>query len=405
MAVRRFRWVVLGLATTMQLGLSLPQQTPAAIGPILIGSLHLSHAELGLLTSAIWGGMLLGMLPAGMLADRLGERFVILGGAVLLTCFLFLASSAGSFTPLFLLLIPAAVGAATGSPGGTRALAAWFPPAQQGMAMGIRQTGVTLAGVVTAVSLPPIAVAMGWPAAFRTVAVLALLSVALFSAFYREPAPRERLNSPFRLSELVRSRPWLFATAFGWIFMGVLGSVVAYTASSLHQDAGLGAVEAGLMLALLQGGGAAGRIGWGLLSDRVGARGPVMALAGLLAVAACLGAAAFFQRGTPSWLLFPLVFLLGAAALGWNGLYVTLAAGVGRLRGAATAVGAGTTITFTGMFAVTPVFGTIADHTGSYRWSWLALAAFCGLGALLGLGIRDRRPRVPSSVSEAAVSP
>ncbi|MBO0683312.1 MAG: MFS transporter, partial [Candidatus Dormibacteraeota bacterium] len=272
--MRRFRWVVLGLATTMQVGLSLPQQTPAAIGPILIGSLHLSHAELGLLTSAIWGGMLLGMLPAGMLTDRVGERFVTLGGAVVLTAFLFLASRAGSFTPLFLLLVPAAVGAATGSPGGTRALAAWFPPAQQGMAMGIRQTGVTVAGVITAVSLPPIAVAVGWPAAFQTVAILALLSVALFSAFYREPAPRESVTSPFRLRELVRSRPWLFATAFGWVFMGVLGSVVAYTASSLHQDAGLGAVAAGLMVALLQAGGAAGRIGWGVLSDRLGARGP-----------------------------------------------------------------------------------------------------------------------------------
>ena len=165
MASSRFRWVVLGLATTMQLGVSLPQQTPAAIGPVLVSALHLTQTQLGLLTTAIWGGMLLGMLPGAMLSDRFGERFVVLGGGVLLAGFLVLASEAQAFTPLFLLLIPAAIGAAPSTPGGTRALAVWFPWSQQGTAMGIRQTGVTLAGIITAVLLPPIALTLGWAAA------------------------------------------------------------------------------------------------------------------------------------------------------------------------------------------------------------------------------------------------
>jgi cyanate permease len=50
------------------------------------------------------------------------------------------------------------------------------------------------------------------------------------------------------------------------------------------------------------------------------------------------------------------------------------------------------------MFTATPIFGTIADRTGSYTWSWVALAAFCGLGTLLGLGIRDRRRRAAAEV-------
>src|SRR5690348_16994396 len=88
----RFRWIVLGLATLMQLGVSLPQQTPAAIGPVLSRSLSLSRAELGLLTSAIWGGMLIGLLPFGMLVDRYGERSMLLVGGVILAGFLVLAS-------------------------------------------------------------------------------------------------------------------------------------------------------------------------------------------------------------------------------------------------------------------------------------------------------------------------
>ena len=41
------------------------------------------------------------------------------------------------------------------------------------------------------------------------------------------------------------------------------------------------------------------------------------------------------------------------------------------------------------MFIATPLFGLIADRSGSYELSWLALAAWAVLGTLLGLGIRE----------------
>src|SRR5215472_18837646 len=202
-----FRWVVLSLATLMQLGVSLPQQTPAAIGPVLSRSLGLSRAELGLLTSAIWGGMLIGMLPFGMLVDRYGERSMLLIGGSLLVGFLLLASRASGFEPLFLALVPAAVGASAASPGGTRALAAWFEPHRRGMAIGVRQTGVTAAGVLAAVILPPIALAFGWQAAFVTVAVLALTGMLAFVVFYREPRAESRgSRRTLDIGVLLRSR-------------------------------------------------------------------------------------------------------------------------------------------------------------------------------------------------------
>jgi ACS family hexuronate transporter-like MFS transporter len=390
-----FRWIVLGLATLMQIGISLPQQTPAAIGPVLTQALGLSRAELGLLTSAIWGGMLIGMLPFGMLVDRFGERSMLLVGGTLLATFLLIASQAQSFQPLFWALVPAAIGASAGSPGGTRALAAWFAPRVRGTAMGIRQTGVTAAGVLAALILPPIAVALSWRAAFVTVAVLALAGVAAFAIFYREPPAEARaVRAPFDPMQLLRNRTWLAATAYGWIFMGCLGSVVAYLAVSLHEDAGLSPVQAGLLLAVLQVGGIAGRLGYGVLSDRLGTRGTAMVLSGALAIAACLAMAAFGHRGTHALALAGIAFLLGLSCMGWNALYITLTAEVVPVRNAATAVGAGATITFTGMFAVPPIFGLIADHTGAYSWSWFALGAWALVGTMVALAIRDRtRPR------------
>ena len=390
----RFRWTVLGLATLMQVGVSLPQQTPAAIGPALSHSLGLARAELGLLTSAIWGGMLIGMLPFGILVDRYGERSMLLIGGVLLAGFLFVASRASTFQPLFAALVPAAVGASAASPGGTRALAAWFEPHRRGTAMGIRQTGVTAAGVLAAVILPPIAVAFGWRAAFLTVAGLALLGIAAFVVFYREPPVESRAaRAPFDLRSLVRNPVWVAATAYGWVFMGALGCVVAYLAVSLNQDAGLSPVRAGLLLAVLQVGGIAGRLGFGLLSDRLGSRGVVMALSGALAVFACLAMARFGHGGAGTPGLVAIAFLLGLSCMGWNALYITLSAEAVPVQNAATAVGAGTTVTFTGMFAAPPVFGVMADHAGSYVWSWLALGGWALLGTVLALAIRDRSPQ------------
>jgi len=387
-----FRWAVLGLATFMQVGVSLPQQTPAAIGPVLTHALGLSRTELGLLTSAIWGGMLIGMLPFGMLVDRYGERSMLLAGGTLLAGFLLLASRAGGFRPLFLALVPAAIGASAASPGGTRAVAAWFEPHLRGTAMGIRQTGVTAAGVLAAVALPPIAIAFGWRAALVTVAVTALVGVLAFALLYREPRAEARTaRRPLDVRVLARSRTWVAATAYGWVFMGALGSVVAYLAVSLNQDAGLSPVRAGLLLALLQVGGIAGRLGFGVLSDRLGSRGRVMSLAGALAVLSCLAMGALGHGAAGGPVLAVLAFLLGLSCMGWNALYITLTAEVVPVQQAATAVGAGTTITFVGMFAVPPVFGLIADHTGSYAWSWTALACWAAAGTLIALAIRDRR--------------
>src|SRR5215472_3580941 len=386
-----FRWVVLSLATLMQLGVSLPQQTPAAIGPVLSRSLGLSRAELGLLTSAIWGGMLIGMLPFGMLVDRYGERSMLLIGGVLLAGFLLLASRASTFEPLFIALVPAAVGASAASPGGTRALAAWFEPRLRGTAIGIRQTGVTGAGVLAALMLPPIAVNFGWRPAFLTVAALALLAIGAFVVFYREPPVESRTaRVALDVRQLARNPVWVAATAYGWVFMGALGSVVAYLAVSLNQDAGLGALQAGLMLAVLQVGGIAGRLGFGVLSDRLGSRGTVMALSAALAVATCLLMAALGHGRAGTAGLVGIAFLLGVSCMGWNALYITISAEVVPVQSAATAVGAGTTITFTGMFAVPPLFGLIADHAGSYVWSWLALGAWALVGTVVALTIRDR---------------
>jgi MFS transporter, ACS family, hexuronate transporter len=156
----------------------------------------------------------------------------------------------------------------------------------------------------------------------------------------------------------------------------------------LHEEIHLSVVAAGAFLAVFQIGGIAGRIGWGVVSDRVGRRGPVLLLVGLVAMGSCL-AMAFTGEGTVIPLVVVFAFLLGCSAMGWNGLYLTLLSESVPIQAAATAIGASLTISFVGMFFATPLFGFIADLTGSYGASWLGLAGWTVVGIALGFLARE----------------
>jgi hypothetical protein len=47
-------------------------------------------------------------------------------------------------------------------------------------------------------------------------------------------------------------------------------------------------------------------------------------------------------------------------------------------------------VTFTGMLLIAPLFGLLADRSGSYLWAWLALAGWALLGSVAVLSVRDR---------------
>lgn len=391
--VSSYRWTILLLATLVQVGVSILQQAPAALGPVLIRDLDLSRAQIGLLSSAIWGGMLLGMLPVGLLIDRHGERRLIVAGVTAMALLVLWATQLRAFVLLLILFLLASIGAASSAPGGSKAIAAWFPSSRRGGAMGIRQTGVTIGGLAAAFLLPPVAVRFGWEAALGLGAGVTLVTVLLFALFYRElpeVVDKSADSYPPRvlLGSIVRDRGFLATTGYAFVLMGVQGSAASYLTLSLHEEVGLSVVAAGAFLAVFQVGGIAGRIGWGVVSDKIGRRGPVMLLVGLVAMGSCL-AMASVGEGTVIPLVAALAFLLGLSAMGWNGLYLTRLSESVPMHAAATAMGASLTIAFVGMFLASPLFGLAADLTGSYGASWLGLAGWTVVGIALGFLARE----------------
>ena len=385
------RWAVLVLITLAHALGALAVLSVAPLSPFLLDALHLSRAQVGLLLPAVYLGGVLMSLPAGWLTDRLGVRLTLGAGQAVIGLLVLVAALAGSLRTLLACLVLAGFGFSVLNPSTGKAVLEWFPPRGRGLAMGIKQTGLTLGGLVGALALPPLALVAGWRAALAAGGALALVSAALTLFVYRSPAGASAASAAAwpRLSELrvFLRRPGVIVVFLSGLALSVAqSSVLAHLAIYVRETFALSPVAAGQMLALAQAGGTAGRLAWGVISDRFfgGRRRPGVVVNALIGA----GAYALLALGDrlPLAGLVPLALVAGVGAFGWVGLYFALVAEIGGARYAGLLTGVAVAFAWSGVLIGPPVFGLLVDRTGSYAWPWLALA-------VVGLGVAATLPR------------
>ena len=170
-------------------------------------------------------------------------------------------------------------------------------------------------------------------------------------------------------------------------------SLLTYVPLYLKETAGLSPYWASQALALTQLGGMIGRVGWGVVSDRVfhGARKIVLVLIGFVSVALTL-ALGVLPAAASLWIVLSLIFLAGVCMVGYQGVSYAL---IGEIAGKAqtgAALGMVITINSIGTIFGTPLFGYIVDVTGSYSTAWQALAVAILLG-IVALSLFLKEPR------------
>src|SRR5262245_31247352 len=381
------RWPILTLVTVAHALGALTALAVAPLAPFLLESLELTRVQAGLFLPAVYLGGVLMALPAGWFTDRLGVRLTFALGQLLVGAMIALAAWSPGYGLLLVLLVLGGFGFSVLNPATGRAVVEWFPPRERGIAMGVKQTGLTLGGLTAALLLPPIARAWSWRHALATAGVLSLASAALVALFYRSqptrstagPTDRPRLSE---LGEFLRRPPILVVFGCGLALSIAQSSLLAYLALYAKDSFGVSAVRAAHFLAIAQMGGTVSRVRWGVVADRSfgGRRRP-----GVVASAA-IGAAAYailaFGNLLPVWLAYPLAFVAGAGAFGWVGLYFALVAELGGARHAGLLTGAATACSWSGTLVGPPIFGLALEATGGYAAPWLILPAVALVGAV-----------------------
>jgi sugar phosphate permease len=293
------------------------------LAPTLRDELGLTLAQIGVVLSAEWAGALLTLLAWGLAADRVGERSVLTLG--LLGCAAALAGAA--YAPDFaslVILLAAAGGAGAGVIAASgRAVVHWFEPTERGLALGVRQTAIPLGGLVAAIALPPLAVAGGSRAALLFLAALCFGGAIVGGIVVRGREGGDVVEGASLVATLRDARLWRLCAASG-LYLYAQVAVIGFGVLFLHDERGLSASSAALVIGGAQVVAAVLRIGVGRWSDLVGSRVQPLRRVG---AATCLTLALVAAAVDASqWLLVPLLVVVGGLSMAWNGLSFAAAA-------------------------------------------------------------------------------
>jgi MFS transporter, ACS family, aldohexuronate transporter len=387
MAPPSTRWLLLSILTASYGAGAFGMLGLSPLSPSLVDGFGLTRLQLAFMVPSIYLGGLLFSLPAGRLADHVGVRPSFLGGLALGAVGLLAAALSPSFVMFLLCLVLAGIGWSVVNPALGKAIIDLFPVRERGIAMGIKQMGLTLGGVASALALPPIAAALHWRAAIATCALMLTLPVILA---WRALAPLDRGPGVLRDASPGAApgrglwwwarRPALLVFFGAGLVLGMVqGAVLSYLPLFTIQALGFGKIGAGLLVACSQGGGAVSRLALGAASDRwlLGQRSVWLAFTGGLG--ACLFAVYGLWPTSAPLLAAALAFAAGVGAYGWVGVFFVISAEAGGPRQAGLLSGVAFASIVIGLLVGPPVFGLLLEGWNSYAVAWTVFAALSGL--------------------------
>ena len=394
-----YRWVVLGAGTFAQASFSTASVGLPALAPALRTHYGLSLGQTGVVLAAIGIGMLVTLLPWGLLADRSDERWVITVGLVGAGLSLAAAAETNGMGSLVGALVAAgALGASVNAASG-RAIMSWFSSDELGLALGIRQTAIPIGGALGAAILPVLG---GTKPAFLALGGSCIAGSIVAAAFMRGSPAREPELTGEEVGRPLRDpRMWLLGggtALFLTAQIGITGFVVLF----LHEHRHVSTHAAAAVLATINIVAIGARIGSGRISDRVRTRLVPLRMIGVALAATTAAVAALTDA--PLAVLVPAFLVAGVLSMAWNGLAFAAAAEAAGARRTGAALGFQQTLLGVVVAAAPPAFAAIAAS------SWRLAFALAAVGPVLGvvalLAVRDAttaaRTRGTSAIPPAA---
>ncbi|MFC5500549.1 MFS transporter [Caenimonas terrae] len=393
----RSNWLALAVTLAIQALASMAVLTAAVMAPVVAKALGVSPTYLGLYIAIVYVGAMVASLAAGAAVARFGAIRVSQAGLLLCAAGLLLCMLPSVWTfALGGLLIGLGYGPIT--PASSWLLALTTLPHRMSLVFSIKQTGVPVGGMLAGALVPTMLLLSGWQGALAAVAAANVLC-ALGAQPLRAQLDADREpGKPLKLGNLVQpirvvlsQRPLATLAACSFVFSTAQLVLTGYLVTYLSQVMAYGLVTAGLALSVAQIGGIGGRIVWGYVADRgLGANRTLAALAFIMAASSL--ATALLNTGMPTLLVFAILFVFGASATGWNGVYLAEVARRAPPGMAGIATGGTLAITFLGVVLGPPVFGAVSAAMGSFRYGYAALTLpvlLCGI-----VLVRNRKERL-----------
>jgi len=346
----------------------------APMVPALRAEFGFNQASAGLLTTGIFLTHALMQVPSGRLADRLGPVRVLAAALAWVALGSFAIAFAGAYWQLLFWKTFAGVGTGACFTAGARYIVSVFEGRDLHVAQGCFGGSIVLGSGFVIFAIPQLSGAFGWRGAFLGSTAVAIGAATLWMA--AAPRPQHTAKHAGSLAEVARN-PELWR--LGVLQMASFGLVIVvgtWITTLLKNDFQMPIQRAGLLGSLVLLLGIVTRPLGGWLAHR-------MPVTTLLRSALVLNAAACAALAWGQWigLTFLAIVALGAGCgLPYAGIFGRAATLFPGRAGAAMGL-----VNMVGILMIllgAPAVGYLADWTGQFRTSFLALGGF-SLVALL----------------------
>lgn len=250
--------------------------------PLWQAELGLSLAQSGMMKAAYSIGLSTLQIPAGLLAERIGERGVLAAGTALLGLGYFAAGWSGGFLALFGAMLLTGIGSAVQHPLSSSLIAR----AATGARLRVALSTYNFLGDVGKVAVPSAAALLiglwGWRA---TVETLGVFGIALGVAIFALLRPAARRAPETKAASAAAAEPD-DERATHWPRFGLLAAISMVDGAGrtgaltllpfLLVAKGADVATVGFALSLVFAGGAAGKFACGLLAIRFGVIGTIV---------------------------------------------------------------------------------------------------------------------------------
>ncbi len=366
-----------------------------AMAPVIALDLNLSVTQVGLLITGYYAAQTVGAVPAGAFSDRVGVGYALVVSQLLLIIGTLIFNQASSFALAIAGTVVMGLGYSIINPATAKGVLEWFSIKRRATAMGVKQTGVPIGGVLAAGN-GALVVVVSWNSILYGIVVITVVNALLCLRLAERPATEGQRDYTAGLNKLrdvwrQRNIKLIFAASIPWN-MGQ-ANFFTYLTLFMREAAQASQPVAGLCLGVAQASSALGRIGWGVISDTLLRGGRKTITVSICAAAAVfLGAMALIGPPYGVVLGMVLALLLGLTVASYASIAHTLAVESVPPHQAGSAMGYSLTGTSLGGVIGPALFGAVVDLTGDFADGWLLTGALMGIGTLLvAVWFKERR--------------
>jgi len=247
--------------------------------PLWASEFSLTFAQVGIIRTAYSGGMALFQIPAGLIAERTGERGVLVIGTLVTAAGFIVAGTVGGFMSLLLVLLAAGLGSGVQHPLASSIVSQAYETGGRRTALGTYNFSGDLGKVAVPAAVAFVAAAYGtWrvPAMLYGVvglgaAVVMWLLLARLGVGkrppHREVAERAAAGGGWGIRD---PRAFQALTLIGMIDNATRSPFLTFLPFLLIEFKGATLAGVGVAMSLLFAGGAVGKFVCGVMAERVG---------------------------------------------------------------------------------------------------------------------------------------